>query len=50
MKTYFSASGVTARAAKKPAEVTGAEVLPGERFAADVSREELKAWMESLFG
>ena len=39
-------SGIGNEAPARAAEITGAEVLPGKRFAPDVSPEELKAWAE----
>ena len=56
--TFFSASGVTAKMAKKLADAIGdsgtnmqilakgAEVLPGKRFKNSVSSGELKSWAE----
>lgn len=41
-------SGIGEEAPARAAELTGAEVLPGKRFPADVSGEELKAWAQSL--
>lgn len=41
-------SGIGDEAPARTAELTGAEVLPGKRFPADVSGEELKAWARSL--
>lgn len=43
----FATSGVSEigdEAPARAAELTGAEVLPGKRFPADVSGDELKAW------
>ena len=37
-------SGIGDEAPARVAELTGAEVLPGKRFPADVSGDELKAW------
>ena len=39
-------SGIGNEAPARAAELTGAEVLPGKRFAPDVTSEELKAWAE----
>ena len=39
-------SGIGDEAPARAAELTGAEVLPGKRFPADVSGDELKAWAE----
>jgi hypothetical protein len=30
------------------AEISGTEALPGKRFAAGMTREELKAWVEGV--
>lgn len=47
----FATSGgspVGDEAPARMAEISKAEVLPGDRFAAGVTREELKVWAESL--
>lgn len=47
----FATSGVSPIGDEAPArvaELSGAEVLPGKRFPADVSGEELKAWAEEV--
>lgn len=47
----FATSGgspVGDEAPARMAEISGTRVLPGERFAASVTREELKVWAESL--
>ena len=47
----FATSGSSDLGEEAPAraaEITGAEVLPGRRFPAEASAEELKAWAESL--
>ena len=41
-------SGIGDEAPVRIAELSGAQVLPGKRFPADVSGDELKAWAESL--
>ena len=41
-------SGIGEEAPARVSELTGAKVLPGKRFPADVSEEELKAWAEGL--
>ena len=49
----FATSGgsdIGEEAPARMAEISGAEVLPGRRIAVGVSREELKAWAESLLG
>ena len=49
----FATSGgsdIGEEAPARMAEISGAEVLPGRRLAVGVSREELKAWAESLLG
>ena len=40
-------SGIGEEAPQRIARLSGAEVLPGKRFPADVSAEELKAWAET---
>ena len=40
-------SGIGEEAPQRVALLSGAEVLPGKRFPADVSAEELKAWAET---
>lgn len=47
---YFSASGVTAKAAWKLSEATGlgAILLKGKMLNGVVAQAELKAWVESL--
>jgi len=40
-------SGIGEEAPQRIALLSGAEVLPGKRFPADVSAEELKAWAET---
>ena len=40
-------SGIGEEAPQRIARLSGAEVLPGRRFPADVSAEELKAWAET---
>jgi flavodoxin len=40
-------SGIGEEAPTRAAALSGAEVLPGKRFPADVSGEELKAWAEA---
>ena len=47
----FATSGgsdIGEEAPARVAEISGAEVLPGKRFAASVTREELKVWADSL--
>ena len=47
----FATSGVSEIGEEAPARISalsGAEVLPGKRFPADVSREELKAWAAGI--
>jgi len=49
----FATSGgsdIGEEAPRRMAEISGAEVLPGKRFAPSVSKEQLKAWAESLKG
>lgn len=41
-------SGIGDEAPARVAELTGAEVLPGKRFPAEVSGDELKAWAEGF--
>ena len=41
-------SGIGEEAPARIAEISGAEVLPGKRFAAGTHSEELKAWAEGL--
>lgn len=41
-------SGIGREAPARAAEITGAEVLPGRRFSADATTEELKAWAETI--
>ena len=41
-------SGIGDEAPARVAELTGAEVLPGKRFLAEVSGDELKAWAEGF--
>ncbi len=41
-------SGIGEEAPARVAELTGAEVLPGKRFPADVTGDELKAWAMGL--
>ena len=41
-------SGIGREAPARVAEITGAEVLPGRRFSADATTEELKAWAETI--
>ena len=41
-------SGIGDEAPARAAELTGAEVLQGKRFPADVSGDELKAWAEEF--
>ena len=40
-------SGIGQEAPERAAQITGAEVKPGKRFAARTSAEELKTWAES---
>ena len=40
-------SGIGEEAPARIAEITGAEVLPGKRFPADVTEAQLKAWAET---
>lgn len=47
----FATSGssdIGPEAPARAAEITGAKVLPGQRFSSDVTADELKAWAESL--
>lgn len=47
----FATSGSSDLGAEAPgraAAITGAEILPGRRFPADASAEDLKAWAEQL--
>lgn len=47
----FATSGgsdIGKEAPARVAEISRAEVLPGKRFAASVTRDELKAWADSL--
>ena len=47
----FATSGGSDIGTEAPArmtELSGTEVLPGKRFAAGVSREELKAWADQV--
>lgn len=47
----FATSGgsdIGTEALARMAELSGTEVLPGKRFAAGVSREELKAWADQV--
>ena len=47
----FATSGgsdIGTEAPARMAELSGTEVLPGKRFAAGVSREELKAWADQV--
>ena len=41
-------SGIGKQAPLRVEEITGARVLPGRRFAADATAEELRAWAEQL--
>ena len=41
-------SGIGEQAPARAAEITKAEVLPGKRFSANTSADELKAWAEKL--
>lgn len=41
-------SGIGEEAPARIAGITGGEVLPGQRFPADVSEAELKAWAEAF--
>ena len=43
-------SGMGQEAPDRAANITKADVLPGKRFAANTSAEELKAWAEELIG